>query len=253
MKKYVYGVIMLCFLNTVYVNISFGQAPGDSSYLQSALTQTVANYNKSIGQQSRLYNGPEYELYNRSIKGNALFPPEAQSWIPGVVYYDGIIYKDVPMMYDIYKDVLVAILYNKFSAYTLLSERVHDFTLSDHHFVRIDADSLNTTSTASGITTGFYDQLYGGKTEVLAKRIKTIQNSTNVSAIMETYFLEKNEYYLRKGNNYYSVSSQSSFLKVLKDKRSILQQYIRDHKIKFRNDPEGAMASIANYYDHLTN
>jgi hypothetical protein len=253
MKKYVHRVIMLCFLNTAYVNNLFGQAPGDSSYLQSALTQTVANYNRSIGQQSRLYNGPEYELYNRSIKGNALFPLDAQSWVPGVVYYDGITYKDVPMMYDIYKDVLVAMLYNRFSAFTLLSERVHDFTLSNHHFVRIDADSLNAASTTSGITTGFYDQLYGGKIEVLAKRIKTIQNSTNVTAIMETYFLEKNEYYLKKGNNYYSVGSQSSFLKVLKDKKSILQQYIREHKIRFRNDPEGAMASIANYYDHLTN
>lgn len=236
----------------MYISNSFGQtAQNDSAYLQTTLNQTITSFNKLIGQQSRLYNGHEYQVYDRSIKGNALFPLDAETWELGSVNYDGIIYKDVPMMYDIYKDVVVVLLYNKFSRYSLLNERVHDFTLSDHHFVRVEADSLNNNN--SGITTGFYDQLYGGRIEVLAKRTKTIQNSTNVTASLETYFIEKNEYYIRKGNTYYSVSSQSSFLKVLKDKKNILQQYIRENQIKFRNDPENAMAKIASYYDHLIN
>jgi hypothetical protein len=236
----------------MYISNSFGQtAQNDSAYLQTTLNQTITSFNKLIGQQSRLYNGHEYQVYDRSIKGNALFPLDAETWELGSVNYDGIIYKDVPMMYDIYKDVVVVLLYNKFSRYSLLNERVHDFTLSDHHFVRIEADSL--TNNSSGVTTGFYDQLYGGRIEVLAKRTKTIQNSTNVTASLETYFIEKNEYYIRKGNTYYSVGSQSSFLKVLKDKKNILQQYIRENKIKFKNDPENVMARIASYYDHLVN
>jgi hypothetical protein len=236
----------------MYISNSFGQtAQNDSAYLQTTLNQTITSFNKLIGQQSRLYSGHEYQVYDRSIKGNALFPLDAETWELGSVNYDGIIYKDVPMMYDIYKDVVVVLLYNKFSRYSLLNERVHDFTLSDHHFVRVEADSLNNNN--SGITTGFYDQLYGGRIEVLAKRTKTIQNSTNVTASLETYFIEKNEYYIRKGNTYYSVSSQSSFLKVLKDKKNILQQYIRENQIKFRNDPENAMSKIASYYDHLIN
>jgi hypothetical protein len=236
----------------MYISNSFGQTTqNDSAYLQTTLNQTITSFNKLIGQQSRLYNGHEYQLYGRSIKGNALFPLDADTWEPGAVNYDGIIYKDVPMMYDIYKDVVVVLLYNKFSQYSLLNERVHDFTLSDHRFVRVEADSLKNNN--SGITTGFYEQLYGGKIEVLAKRTKTIQNSTNLTANLETYFIEKNEYYLRKGNTYYSVGSQSSFLKVLKDKKNIIQQYIRENQIKFRKDPENAMAKIASYYDHLVN
>jgi hypothetical protein len=241
----------LCFLGTICIGKSFGQeAQNDSTYLKNMLTQTVSNFNKSIGQQSRLYNGPEYQLYDRTIKGTALFPLDAETWELGQVNYDGIFYKDVPMMYDIYKDVVVVLLYNKFSMYTLLDERVHDFNLSGHHFVRVEADSLNSRS---GISTGFYDQLYGGKIEVLVKRTKTIQSSTNVTANLETYFIEKNDYYLRKGNAYYSVGGESSFLNVLKDKKKILQQYIKDNKIKFRKDPEGAMANIAAYYDTLPN
>ncbi|MDB5136146.1 MAG: hypothetical protein JWP37_2749 [Mucilaginibacter sp.] len=251
MKKCIPKLCVLCFLSTICIGKSFGQeAQNDSTYLKNMLAQTVSNFNKSIGQQSRLYNGAEYQLYDRTIKGTALFPLDAETWELGQVNYDGIFYKDVPMMYDIYKDVVVVLLYNKFSMYTLLDERVHDFNLSGHHFVRVEADSLNSRS---GIGTGFYDELYGGKIEVLAKRTKTIQNSTNVTANLETYFIEKNDYYLRKGNAYYSVGSQSSFLNVLKDKKKILQQYIKDNNIKFRKDPEGAMANIAAYYDTLPN
>jgi hypothetical protein len=250
MNKPILKTAFLCFLGTLFISNSFGQAAqSDSAYVQSTLSQTITGFEKAIGQQSRLYNGHEYLLYDRVIKGNALYPLNAETWAPGVVNYDGITYRDVPMMYDIYKDVVVVLLYNRFSRYTLLNERVHDFTLADHHFVRVVTDSL---SNNAGISTGFYDELYGGKTEVLAKRVKNLQNSTIMSTL-ETYFVEKHSYYLKKGNNYYSVGSQGSFLNVLKDKKKALQQYIKDNKIVFRDDPEDAMIKIASYYDKLSN
>ncbi len=153
-------------------------------------------------------------------------------------------------MYDVYKDAVVVLLYNGFSRYSLLNERVHDFTLSDHHFIRIVADSI--TNNNAGISTGFYDQLYSGKTEVLAKRIKTLENSMALASL-ETFFREKHEYYVKKGNIYYSAGSQRSFLNALKDKKKVLQQYIKDSHIRFNNDPENAMIKIASYYDHLSN
>jgi hypothetical protein len=253
MKKYIYKQGILCFLSVITVSKLFGQTTtqSDSSALQNTLHQTTANFYIAIGQQSRLYSGHEYLPYDRTIKGTALYPFEADTWASGEVNYDGITYNSVPMMYDVYKDVVVVLLYNHFSMYTLLNERVHDFTFSGHHFVRVNADSL--VKDNSGISMGFYDQLYGGKTEVLAKRIKTIQNSTNIAVSLETYFIAKSEYYFRKGDTYYKVSSQGSFLNVLKDKKAALQKYIKDNNINFRQDPEVAMASLAAYYDQISN
>jgi hypothetical protein len=252
MKNFIPKLSVLCFLSVMIASKSFGQmAQSDSSAVQSTLQQTTANFYTAIGQQSRLYNGHEYLPYERSIKGNALFPFDAETWAPGEVNYDGFVYKGVPMMYDVYKDALVVLLYNHFSMYTLLNERVHDFTFSGHHFVRVNADSLIKDN--SGISTGFYDELYGGKTEVLAKRTKTIQNTTNFTSTPETYFNSKSEYYLRKGNSYYKVGSQGSFLDVLKDKKPQLQKYLKDKNIKFRQNPEGAMVGLAAYYDQISN
>lgn len=212
----------------------------------------MSNFNKAIGQSSRLYSGHEYISYARIIKGNALYPMNAETWEQGEVNYDGIVYENVPMMYDIYKDLLVVLLYNHFSAYSLVSEKVHDFTFWGRHFVRIDADSLRNDK--AGISSGFYEQLYGGnKVEVLARRSKSIQNSTSQATVLETFFSEKNDYYIRKGSVYYKIGSKGAILDVLKDKKPVLQKYMRDNNIKYGNDPEAAMAALANYYDHLLN
>lgn len=250
MNKLILKVSITCALGILCISKTYAQAlQSDSTYSQNVIAQTINDFNKAIDQQSRLYNGHEYQGYDRVIKGNALFPLDAQTWEAGEVNYDGITYAHIPMMYDIYKDVVVVLLYNKFSQYTLLKERVHDFTLSGHHFVRVETDSLSNP----GISTGFYDQLYDdGKVGVLAKRVKTIQTST-VLTTLETYFVEKHDYYLKKGNTYYSISNQRSFLNALKDKKKLLQQYIRDNNIRFKDDPEAVMPRLAAYYSHLTN
>jgi hypothetical protein len=253
MKKGILKIAILCFLSMFFIGESFGQAAlNDSTYLQTTLAQTVSSFYKSMGEQSRLYSGHEYLPYDPHIKGTALFPYDGQGWEPGEVVYDDILYKNVPMMYDVYKDALVVLLYNKFTMYTLVKSRVHDFSFSNHHFIRLDADSI--TNNNSGMVSGYYDQLYGGKIEVLARRSKSIQNSSNsVVLVPETFFASKNEYYLRKGNTYYEIGSRGSILSVLKDKKKELQQYLRTNNIKFGANPEDAMAKMAAYYDHLTN
>jgi len=76
---------------------SFAQANlPDSASLQIA----SANFYKAIGQESRLYNGHEYQPYDPQIRNNAFFPYDAKTWAIGEVDYDKITYRGVPMMYD---------------------------------------------------------------------------------------------------------------------------------------------------------
>lgn len=240
----VFSVLFSMFL----AGNAFGQqAQNENGGLQASLNQTASDFYIAIGQESRLYNGTEYHPYSPRIKGTPYFPLDAQTWATGEVTYDGVLYKGVPMMYDIVKDVVVALLYNHFSMYTLIDDRVQDFSFSGHHFVRISADSL--VNDKSGISTGFYDQIYSGKLEVVAKWSKTIQQTSSSSTTLESYFTDTHDYYLRKGNTYYKVNSQSTFLNALKDKKAALQQYLRSNKIKFKQNPELAMIALATYYD----
>ena len=250
MRKCIYLSSLLCFLCAFINGPTFAQvARTDSSSQQYALNNTLNLFYATVGKQSPLYNGAEYYFYDPLIKGNAYFS-EINAFTPGSVFYDGNLYTGVPMLYDIYSDKVVVLLYNHFSKFSLVKEKVRSFDFLDHHFVNINADTLAANTI---IKSGYYDELYGGKSQVLVKRSKNIQVSVGGGSASESYFNPTKDYYLRKNNVYYSISGQGSMLSIFKDKRKEIQQYLKANQIKFRKDPEEAMVKIASYYDHLTN
>jgi hypothetical protein len=228
--------------------ITNGYVSAQTGVDSTGLGLVVANYNTAIGEQSHLYNGPEYEFYDPTIKGNA-YVFENKSFIPGSVKYGAAVYRDIPMLYDLNKDVVVVLLYNHFTKFSLLSERVHEFWLLNHHFIRLNTDSTG----KAALATGFYDQLYQGKNVgIIVKRAKSIQTSTSNNTI-ESFFSETRDYYVKKGNSYLSFSGKGGLLDIFKDKKKELRQYIKANNLDFRENLEQAIVSAATYYDHITN
>lgn len=214
----------------------------------ASLSLAVANYNTAIGQQSHLYNGPEYEFYDPIIKGNA-YVFDNKVFTPGSVRYGAAVYSDIPMLYDLNKDLVVVLLYNHFTKFSLLSERVPEFRLLNHHFIRINTDSTG----KAALATGFYDQLYPGrKIGIIVKRAKSIQTNTGTNAV-ESFFSETKDYYVKKEGNYFSFSGKAGLLDIFKDKKKELRQYIKTNNIDFRENFEQAIVDVATYYDHLSN
>ncbi|AYL98511.1 hypothetical protein [Mucilaginibacter celer] len=239
---------ILLTLFVAWAIISAEKASAQMATDSVALNHIVANYYTAIDRQSHLYNGPEYEFYDPVIKGNA-YVFNIREFTPGSVKYDGVIYYNVPMLYDINKDVVVILLYNHFTKISLLSNRVSEFWLHNHHFVYINADAAG----KHPVSAGFYDQLYAGKNiSILVKRAKAIQNVT-AAVTIETLFTETTDYYLKKGNDYFGFGGKGALLDLLKDKKKELRQYIKTSNIDYRENPEPAMTGIGAYYDHLVN
>ncbi len=237
-------------LVVVFKNVS-AQTDSDSSVYKQAVVNLITHFDQGMDEGARLYNGFGFTPYSSDITGNA-FLDDNDSWRMGTVNYDGETFANVPMIYDIYADNLIVLLHNHGAPYRLVSERVVSFDLRDHRYVRI-------SGIAAGIKAGFYEQLYGGKSTVVNKLEKELSTtnltSGNVASTHNRYFAPKNEYhqyYIRKGNTYYSVNSQGSVLDLFKDKKKELRQYIKDNHIQFDSFPEASMVKIATYYDHLT-
>ena len=95
MKKHILQINLLCFSSIFFIGRTLAQtAAADSVDLKMA----SANFYKVIGQESRLYNGHEYQPYDRQIKNTALFPYDAKTWAVGEVNYDDVTYRGVSMM-----------------------------------------------------------------------------------------------------------------------------------------------------------
>lgn len=239
-------------MGVLFIGI-FTQATGqsahvDSSSQQNALNNTVNLFYSSIGKQSPLYNGTEAYPYDPVLKGNAYYA-DVNSFTPSSVFYDNVHFSGVPLLYDIYGDQLVVLLYNHFTKYTLIKSKVSSFDLLNHHFIRIDTVTFLNNPI---IKPGYYDELYGGRVQILGRHSKNIQ-TTSSGQNSESYFNYTKDYFIRKNNIYHSFSGEGGLLSVLKDKKKELQKYIKDNQIKYRTDPEEAMVKIASYYDHLTN
>jgi len=247
MRRCTCFTLLLSILCLIISKNSYAQVVRtDSSSQQSAFNNSLALYYNSVGKESPLYNGVEYTFYDPLIKGNAYFL-DTKAFAPGNVYYDRVLFNNVPMLYDLYADKVVVLLYNNFTKFSLINQKVTAFDYLDHHFVNIDADTIANNTL---IKSGFYDELYKGRVQVLARRAKSIQN--RIGYEVESYFDLTQDYYIRKGSVYYSVSSQGTLLSIFKDKKRELQQYARTNDIKYRRNPEEAMVKIATYYDQLT-
>jgi hypothetical protein len=244
-----YPWFLIIFLSAGLHNLLFAQQYTDSLQLRKITANVDVDFKKAIGSQSRLYNGPSYELIttNSYDIGNAYFK-DTTALFNGSVIYDGIQYTNVPLLYDTYQDLLVSRMYNSAFLYSLLSELVVEFDLPDHHFIRISPGNASKL-----VTSGFYEELYRGKLVLLAKHTKAIQKGTRGYGVLQVTYYAKHNYYLKKGGQYVEVNSKGAFLDVLKDKKKELKKYLKDNNINFGDNPEQAMTVLANYYDKITN
>ena len=206
----------------------------------------LALYDSATIESQHLYNGPQYFIYDSPAEEHQFYRTE--EWEIGSVLYDGQLFRGVPLLYDIVKDQLVARYKQGFGNVALQSQKVGYFTLPEHTFVRVEAD----TGRVEGLRTGFYDQLYTGKTKVVAHRTKERQQDLSDRRVI-IKFPQKDAFYLYKAGEYHPVRTKKSVLTYLEDQKRPLKKYLREHTLSFRDNREAAILGLAAYYDELTN
>lgn len=241
------SVYLSCIVSIILFSIA---KPVQSQHTtDTAITVQKANavnvYYQSLQQQSGLYNGSEYVQYTTTLKeGYPYF--DTTILVRGTVFYDSLLYNDVPMLYDIIRDELIIQHFNKVFMVQLVKPKVDWFDMGGHHFLQLGRDS----TIQGNVSYGFYDVLHNGKTKLYCKRIKMIQESIP-DMQLERKVYEKERYFIYKDSVYHEFFSESSLLSILKDKKSELKQILRKNKIKFRKNREYAMKLMLEQYDVL--
>ena len=232
-------ILFLFILNI----IGFVQAQNfkpDSSFLADAQKSAVQLYSQSLSAQSHLYNGSAYTEYRSQNEEHPYFIDE---WLEGTIQYDGDLYENVPLLYDISKDKLITDHQYTVNKIELINERIGYFTIKDHLFVPLENKKL---------VKGFYELAYDGLTKVYVRYQKALQ-SKRVDYSIENLFEEKTIYYILKDNRYITVKSKGSVLKVLEDKKTELKKFIRDNHLGFKSYRTKDITRLVQHYDQLKN
>lgn len=235
-----YKILYCLTLLLLCSSFIFSQQSPDSSYAKA-----VAVYINMAGANAHLYSGSEYIDFDHRITGNPFF--QDTYFTSGSIVYDGILYKDVQLFYDVLHDDVIIKNYDG-TAILLPGEKVEAFSLLGHQFVNSKADS----NTSSFKSLGFYDELYNGKMKLFAKRSKAIVEKITTQ-YSESDYTKKDEYYILKNDVLYAVNDKNTVLDLMKDKKSEVVKFMHQSKIKFKKNPEAAMIKMVAYYDSLTN
>lgn len=221
-----------------------GQSIQPDSTLSIAAQNAVDFYSTTLTEQLRVYSGTEYKDYARPFKQGHPYFATGQ-WSKGVVNYDGETYKDLLLLYNLVTDEVIILGYDNSSKIALPKNRVKHFFISGHHFLNIPQDSLF----SANISPGFYDVLANGKASLLARRSKNIQ--TTVTSEIELKVYSKDHYYIKVDHSFFPVTNKKLLLEPLKSRKSEVQQYMRQNRLRFKRDPENTMIKVINYYNQL--
>lgn len=238
---------LLCILAVLYSpGKVIGQiAAADSLFYNKSLKNALSVYHKFLPNPSGLYNGSQYVVYAYLIKDDHPYF-KSDSMKVSNISYDSVVYENVPLLYDIVKEMLV--INDPFKMYkiSLINEKINGFKLLDHEFIRIVPDSSN----RHVMSTGFYDRLYNGRV-ILYERERKEMQEVIVNQQVQHLIIPQDNFYLQVGGKFYSVNRKRTLLRLLNSRRKEIQQFIRKNKLNYRLDKENTLVKVITYYDAL--
>ncbi|MEO8823258.1 MAG: hypothetical protein ABI366_06745 [Ginsengibacter sp.] len=225
--------------------------PGFSQKLEK---ENVANlqvknaidlYNHYNADYAPVYNGESYLYYTMKMEGSPFF--KSGDFSRGWVNYKGRKYDSLQLLYDITRNQLVTLYPDKVFSIIIQNQFVDSFFLQGHTFIALEEDHKQNL-----YNSGFYDLLYNGKTQLLARRAETLLTVIQVDVLV-TKFINHTHYYIHKNGLYYLVSNKKDVYHVFEDNIRDLKRRMRRNHIKLRRKNfETALIKVTAFYDQLS-
>ena len=216
------------------------QSP-DSLLYKEAISNLYRIYLNEIGDNAQIYHGDEYIRNGQKALGFPYF--QSDSMLTGSISYQGILYTDLSLFYNLVSDEPVIRNYAQNTFITLSPQKVDSFTIGGHFFLKLTLKSY------TGLPVdGFYEQLYSGEPGFYVRREKKLVVGTGSE---ETKYIQYNSFFVRMKNNFYSVDGKNALLDLLRDQKDPLKKYIRASKLNFKKNLESSLLKATIYYSRL--
>jgi hypothetical protein len=228
-----------------FTNLSFAQNAQKDSLSDIQLRNAIEIYNHFSLENAPVYNGQQYIYFTYKMEGDPYFI--SGNFSQGWVNYSGRRYDSLPLIYDLARNQLVVLAPDKKSPIVLENDFIDSFSLLEHQFIKLQQDYKQNMNNS-----GFYDLLYNGRIQLLAKRAKTIDEQIKDNSVVRI-FTPKDRFYVHKDSLYYMVSNKKDVLNLFKDKAHDIKKYMRKHHLKFKRKKfEEPMVKVTQFYDQLT-
>lgn len=209
----------------------------------SSLLSAKAYFQNEIKDNMHLFTGKKYYKYEPGLQGFPFF--ETNQMQSADIFYDGNLYKNIPLLFDIVRQLAVINQYQQETRIQLLTEKIEYFTLNGHRFENISFDKGGVNS----VNKGLFDIVFTGKASVLVKRIKNIKKGFRAE---DPYsFSEEDEYFVKKEKGLFNAGNKKAVMLAFDDKKDFVRIFIKKNNLKFKKSIEKDLIMTAAYYSTL--
>lgn len=196
-------IIVYCIFVIVNINLLYSQSD------DTAVKGYYQWFDKAVGlENSGLYNGVVYiEKHRMRDKKQKFF--DTTEFLKGTIDYDGQLYFDVPMKYDVNEDQ-VLIRLNR--VLLLKKSKIKSFSINGHQFEKLEQPEAGKLP-----INGFFEVLFEKESFKLIKKHKKEVREKYGDKLVFHEFVDKNEYFLFYQNQYHGISSRGDVVKVFPD------------------------------------
>ena len=195
--------------------------------------------------ESSLYNGAEHLDYHPQTIGKPYF--QTLDWVNGTIYTNGLIYKNVPMKYDLVKDRLIIRHHNGFYKIELVSQQIDSFSLAGHSFLR-----LQPNKEALIPKMGFYEVVQTQLINLYIRRENRIVEFID-NRVLARRVEERTQLFADKEGKRYPINNLNSLLDLMPEHKKAVQRHLKKSGIRYRKNKALAAATAVTYYNQLNN
>ncbi len=191
-----------------------------------------------------LHYGTQYidREAGRVYKGEHAFFKSDKSLL-GTIYYDGQVYYDFHMKYNLETDkLLIEVKGTSLSVLQLVSSKIEKFTIDENKFIRVDRQIED------GKINGFYELLLEKESFQLLKkykatRVNRIENVTGKDKLL-VKFRKKNWYVLNAKEGFQNIKSKTDISKVYPHLKKEIKTFYKEYRILQNENPDAFMKKL---------
>ena len=209
--------------------------------------QYAVGYMNAASTNAALFSGNEQKTLALRLTNHQYF--KTQDYVKGRLSYNGIVYPDVWLRWDLYRDELITmspVYYN----IALKSEYIDFVEIHGYRIFNLQPDGLPGCPPA-----GNYILLYSGEHLLLEKQTNQLYGKEGSDLSdrfrVDHYFTLTTTFYLLKDGAYYRIKNRSTLLKALDTHRKELKHFIRANDFKYKHNAEKMVLEVVKEHEKL--
>lgn len=170
-----------------------------------------------------------------------------RTWQTGTVSYRGEVFADVPMLYDIFEDILLVRQEGRLKFLNqpmeIIKNQVEYFIISGSRFEYFE-------TSVDYFDKSYFEIMYRSENvEVLSKRLKKIEIVSNNASSYEN----RHRFYIQLNDDYTQIFRNASVVRLYKEYRPQIKRYIRANKINIAKPGNSyQLVKLVKYCDQIS-